>query len=836
MNKHGSNIIKSDNTTGESGLNAEKKLLDLNKQVYVLKNDVIEKEFLINNLVLERSAILSSYSWRLTLPFREISRWIRSPKQQLVRYTSLIIQKISKLLEEGSIPARPKGFLLAVIERFRLIVEGQVVSMRNQHSSGFWEACLQKSSILKWTKSKYFLSLPMEKKVSELLGRIGSRKSFLKSELDPPLVSIIIPIYGQLIYTLTLVASILESSSNTKFEILIVDDNSPDNSAEILSSIPCLRVLKNSKNIGFLKSCNAGALAAKGQFLYFLNNDTIVLEGWLDSLVDVFVKHDDAGLVGSKLIYPDGRLQEAGGLVWKDASAWNYGRLQDPGLAKFNFLKKTDYCSGASIMVPKDVFFKVGCFDERYAPAYCEDTDLAFAMRSIGLEVYYQPKSNVIHFEGISNGTDLTKGVKSFQVRNQKLFKEKWNEELLKSHFNNGEFVFWANNRSRCDKTILVIDHHVPKFDKDAGSRTVYQVINSLLDNGFQVKFWPDNNFAENIYTDILEQLGVEVFYGQEYVNGFEEFIKENKQFIDCYFLSRPEVAIKYLDAIRAYSDAPVIYYGHDIHYLRLESELARNEGNNKKLLDEITKIRIVEERIWGAADLILYPSDLEVAHVFDKLKKECLTQVKVGLLPVFGYKFPKENIVPNLKSMDRGGIIFVGGFSHRPNVDGVLWFVKEVYPLICAALGTINLTIIGSNPPSEIIDLSSQFINVTGYITDEELSLHYSGTRVVVAPLRFGGGMKGKVIEAFYYGVPLVTTSIGAQGLQNFSPDLAIADDPKDFADLVIALYLDNNRWQALSEVQADIVRRNFSSEAMFNSFSKFLDTKPFDNAYTDS
>ena len=256
------------------------------------------------------------------------------------------------------------------------------------------------------------------------------------SHANLPSASIIIPVYGGDEYTEgCLTALNLTVPSNMDVEIIVVDDGSGDQTGDLLETWAArdrrLKILRNSRNSGFIESCNRGALAAKGEILVFLNNDTIPQSRWLPPLLRVFRDDPTAGAVGGKLLFPDGRLQEAGGVIFSDGSGLNFGKFDEDAYAPlYNYLREVDYCSGALLATRRNLFLDLRGFDTRYCPAYFEDADYCFSVRERGFRVYYQPESEVIHVEGGTSGTDLTSGMKHFQMINRPKFVEKWSQAL----------------------------------------------------------------------------------------------------------------------------------------------------------------------------------------------------------------------------------------------------------------------------------------------------------------------------------------------------------------------------------------------------------------------
>ena len=638
-------------------------------------------------------------------------------------------------------------------------------------------------------------------------------------------------------YTYACIQSILEHTDfhETPYEVILADDVSKDATASIGDYIRGLVVSRNTENQGFLKNCNQAAKKAVGDYIFFLNNDTKVTDGWLSSLLNLMDGDESIGMAGSKLIYPDGRLQEAGGIIWSDGSGWNYGRLDDPEKPQYNYLKEVDYISGAAIMIRRSLWEKIGGFDERFAPAYCEDSDLAFEVRKHGKRVVYQPKSVVVHFEGISNGTDVNgEGLKKYQVVNQEKFREKWKEELKEQSRNTGNpNPFTARDRSQKKPCVLVIDHYVPTWDRDAGSKTTYQYIRMFLKKGYNVKLLGDNFLHEEPYSTELMQMGVEILYGEDMQSGIWDWIRENQLFIDIAYLNRPHIAIKYIDFLRENTGIRCIYYGHDLHFLRLLREYELNGDIRTKRESDYWKS--IEFTVMQKADMSYYPSEAEVEaiHALDpKIRVKAITAyLWEDFLPCGKSGALLSETGEETDYAKREGLLFVGGFAHPPNEDGVLWFVKDVFPKIREKVPDMNFYIVGSKAPEEITALGAEpektGIHVLGYVSDEELAALYQKTKITVVPLRYGAGVKGKVVEAIYNGAVVVTTSVGAEGIPDPERVLATVNETEtelrehpeavaeSFAEAVLKLYRNDGMLAAISSETQRYIKRHYSMDA---------------------
>jgi GT2 family glycosyltransferase/glycosyltransferase involved in cell wall biosynthesis/SAM-dependent methyltransferase len=609
-----------------------------------------------------------------------------------------------------------------------------------------------------------------------------------------PVVSIVVPVYDHWDCTLACLRSLAERSSDLAYEVIVVDDASTDETRELPRLVSGVRVLRSDENRGFVESCNRGAREARGEFLVFLNNDTEVQEGWLDALLETFSKFRDVGAVGARLVGPDGRLQEAGGIIWSDGNGWNFGRGDDPARPEYSFVREVDYCSGACLMLRRDDFFEVGGFDARYAPAYYEDVDLCFALRETGRRVLYQPRACVMHLEGVTAGRDLETGVKRFQVVNRERFVEKWREALAAQPAPDTDLRI-ARQRG-IPHHILVVDARTPMPDNDAGSLRMFRILEILARLGCRVTFSSEIPYHVGDYTRAIEEIGVEVLYPTAEAVSLQQFLEQRGSLYDTVILSRFYVGRNWSELVRQCCPRARLVLDTVLRERR-EADVWEQEHREPALLH----VRYEELAAARAADLTLVVSDEEKA-----LLAEEAPDVAVDVLPTIHRTKPDG---PGFE--DREGILFIGSFQHPPNVDAIRYYTSHIHGPIQELLPGVALTVVGADVPAELQELASDTIRFVGKV--EDIDPLFDAARLSIAPLRYGAGVKGKINTSLSLGVPVVTTSVGAEGLGALAGrDLLVADDPREFAETCARLYHEPDLWQKLREDGMRAVEAGFS------------------------
>ena len=627
---------------------------------------------------------------------------------------------------------------------------------------------------------------------------------------DAPHVSLVIPVHGKLPYTLACLRSLAKYGAQAAFEVIVVDDASPDASADTLAQVDGLRLLRNAENLGFVGSCNAGAAAARGEFLLFLNNDTQATLGWLDALLRCFAERADCGIAGSRLVYPDGRLQEAGALVFADGSCWNAGRFETRDAAAFRHRREADYVSGAALMIRREIFQRIGGFDTRYAPAYYEDTDLAFAVRQLGLRVYYEPSSTVIHCEGISAGTDHDAGMKRHQRPNQTKFVEKRTTELA-AQPPPGTPLERAMRWKRRGR-VLVVDTTAPEPSRDSGSLRLTAILRILDGQGWSTLFHPDDGRATSHEIDALGALGCEVLCTPE-VAGLPDWLRRHGRELHAVMLCRHTVAGQYEALVRRHApQARLLFDTVDLHFLR-EQRAAELAGSTA-MLRQAESSRRSELALIAQADISFVVSRHEQA-----LLKELLPDAQVKLLSnvheVHGCRRPHA---------ERRDLVFIGGYGHPPNCDAMSWIASELLPCMRRNLPDLRLHVLGDVPDAARRELATPGLEFHGRVAD--LAPWLDSCLASLAPLRFGAGVKGKINMAMSYGVPVIATTIAVEGMQlENGVNVLVADTADAFAVAVAQLRDDGALWQRLSTHGLDNVRQHFSPKAAAAALRRALD-----------
>jgi len=674
-----------------------------------------------------------------------------------------------------------------VIDRGSGLLHRGLTSLRTRGWRATWQSV-----------RRHLQRVPSEQRLPLFFPDAAAFAPFAVPHSDAPRASIVIPVYNQFAHTLACLRAIAAHPPAAAIEILAIDDGSSDETGSCLQRIDGLRYHRRARNGGFIAACNDGARLARGEFLVFLNNDTVPQPGWLDRLLATFDEHAGTGLVGAQLIEPDGRLQEAGASVAADGTARQFGRGASPLHPLQAFVREVDYCSGAAIALRREAFAACGGFDARYAPAYYEDVDLAFAVRAAGGRVLRQPHARVVHAEGATAGRDVRRGVKQYQLRNRAAFADKWGATLA-TRAPAAETIAGADGRP----CVLVVDAWLPESDRDSASLRLENLLRLLREEGAHAVVLPLDGRHRAAAVERLQRLGIETWHAP-FIGSPARWMRAHGARFDTVMACRHHVLRGMLPLVRRHApQARLVFDTVDLHYLR-ERRAAALAGD--RTLDKLAaRTRRQELAMVAAADATLVVSPVER----DLLMREvpgARVEVLSNVHRIAG---------PGLPFAQRRDLVFVGGFRHPPNADAVVWFAREIFPLIRAQAPDIRFHVIGGDVPDEVAVLAAQpGVHVHGHLPD--IAPYMDGARVAVAPLRFGAGVKGKINLSMAHGQPVVATSCAIEGMHlRDGVDVLVADEPRAFAQAVLRLHAEPALWESLARNGLANVERHFSMEA---------------------
>jgi GT2 family glycosyltransferase len=633
---------------------------------------------------------------------------------------------------------------------------------------------------------------------------LESRERLVFAAPAQPVVSVVVVLYNQAGLSLLCLQALAELH-DPGLELIIVDNASSDRMPQLLSRIHGAKLLRQSENLGFLRAVNLAAAQARGKYLLLLNNDAVVFPETIARAVARLDAEPDAGAVGGPILLWDGRLQEAGSIVWNDGSCLGYGRGESPDAGPYRYLRDVDYCSGAFLMVRRALFERLGRFDEVFAPAYYEESDFCVRLWEAGHRIVYDPAVRVRHFEFAS---DAGSGrALALQVRNRERFVSRHPAFLTARPAPDVANLLQARERlAPGTRRVLFIDDRVPLPWLGQGYPRAASFVRSLVDAGAAVTHYPlqfPHEDWNDVYQALPERCEVMLDHGLARIGGF---LEARAGLYDTIVVSRPH-NMEVIDAIRArqpawFQGCRVVYDAEALFSLR-DIEKARVLGAAPPP-EEQQRMIDAEMALARGADGIVTVSEAEArhfreagharVHVLGHAVEPCPTANDFGL---------------------RRGFLFVGaiGADDTPNTDSLLWFVRECWPELARALGDkARLDIVGPCDSESVRALASTSIRVHGRV--EDLAPFFERARVFIVPTRFAAGIPHKAHEAAARGLPMVVSPLIGQQL-GWKEHVPAGATPTEFSAACVRLHQDAAQWLACRAALLRAVEQDCSPAA---------------------
>lgn len=639
----------------------------------------------------------------------------------------------------------------------------------------------------------------------------------LRCATAEPAASVVVVLYNQAGLSLSCLRA-LAASRNAAFETLIVDNASSDRVPPLLERVDGATVLRQRENIGFVRAVNLAAARTRGRALVLLNNDALVEPETIANALARLDAEPDTGAVGGPILWWDGRLQEAGSIIWRDGSCSGYGRGDDAARPEYRYLRDVDYCSGAFLVLRRALFESLGRFDEAYAPAYYEESDYCARLWEAGWRVVCDPRVRVRHFEFASEGAsgaaiELQRAHREVFVGRHRSFLAARPERTPA-----GEIV--ARQRLRPGaRRVLVIDDRVPLPWLGQGYPRAASIVAALAAQHHAVTHYP-LQFPHEPWADVEQALPqtVEVMLDHG-LAGLPVFLEQRRGAYDTVFVSRPhnmEVLRTLLrqrpgllEGARIVYDAEALFSLRDIAKAEIQGR-PLSPAERRGLID-------AEMALARGADVVVAVSEVEAAHYRDAGYAD---------VRVLGHALDVVPATPGFES--RRGFVFVGALpaDDTPNADSLVWFVSEVWPAIVAALGPdAVLHVVGRCDAPRVRALAAPTVRLHGQVDD--LAPHLDAARVFVVPTRYAAGVPHKAHEAAARGLPLVATPLIASQL-GWEEIVAVGPDAAAFAAQCIALHGDPTRWRAMREQLLAAVARDCAPALFAHAVAELLPREP--------
>ncbi len=645
---------------------------------------------------------------------------------------------------------------------------------------------------------------------------LSSNKKLVFPVHEQPAISILLVFYNNAPLSFLCLQSILKHA-DVSYEVLIVDNNSSDDTNKLLGVLENATVIRNNDNLGFVKAVNQGAGQAQGENLLLLNNDASLEENCLSAAINTLKSSEDIGAVGGKIVLLDGSLQEAGSIIWNDGACLGYGRNASVEDGEYMFRRDVDYCSGAFLLFNADLFAEMDGFDEDYAPAYYEESDFCIRLRGRGLRIVYEPQAVITHYEFASTGG--ISGASQLQQEHREILCRKHGDFLSRQKHNDSDKALFARTANRLPN-VLIIDDRVPYPSLGAGYPRCCHILNSLSEMPVNLTFYPllfpDDDW-EKSYEILPREIEIMLNRGQAELTNF---LRERRGFFDTIMVSRVHNMEIFNEVIKAdpslIKDCRIVY---DAEAISAPREVLRRRFWGESVSAEEEQMEIKAElRQAKDSDCVLAVSEQEAA---------LYQQQGIANTVVLGHTV---DLNPDPAPFaERHGLLFVGALRDEgsPNVDSLLWFLMNCLPLIEKELPDVRLYVVGDSSAPSLATVAKDNVIFTGRL--DSIDDIYDQCRVFLAPTRFAAGIPHKIHEAAGNGIPSVATALLTRQLGwTDGEELLVADTPELFAEQCIRLHTDENLWQSVQEKGMLAVGRDCSDENFRRSLTDALLLEP--------